>query len=73
MRFTVLRRPRLAALLPDGWDELVEYLPSNASSAFTATVPTESLLSAGAGALVSAVWIVVALAGAAVVLMRRDA
>ena len=60
------------ALLPDGWDGLLECLPSNASSASTTTVPTESLLSAGTGGLVFAAWIVVALAGAAVALTRRD-
>jgi len=70
----VLVLPTLAgALLPDGWDELLRYLPSNAGSAFTSTVPTESLLGAGTGALVFVAWIVVALAGAAVALARRDA
>ena len=70
----VLVLPTLAgALLPDDWDDLLKYLPSNAASAFTTTAPPESLLGAGSGATVFAVWIVLALAGAAVALKRRDA
>ena len=70
----VLVLPTLAgALLPDSWDGLLKYLPSNAGSAFTSTVPADSLLGAGTGALVFGAWIVVALAGAAVALTRRDA
>jgi ABC-2 type transport system permease protein len=70
----VLVLPTLAgSLLPEAWDGLLKYLPSNASSAFTTTVPAESLLSPGAGALVFVAWIVVALGGAAVALTRRDA
>ena len=70
----VLVLPTLAgALLPESWDELLKYLPSNAGSAFTSTVPADSLLGAGTGALVFGAWIVVALAGAAVALTRRDA
>ena len=70
----VLVLPTLAgALLPEAWDGLLEYLPSNAASAFPSAVSTESLLGAGAGVLVFAGWIVVAVAGAAVALSRRDA
>lgn len=70
----VLVLPALAgALLPDSWNELLKYLPSNAGSAFTSSVPTDSLLSSGAGALVFIGWIVLAVAGAAVALLRRDA
>ncbi len=70
----VLVLPTLAgALLPDSWDGLLKYLPSNAASAFTSTVPTDSLLGTGAGAVVFVLWIAVALAGAAVALARRDA
>ncbi|MGR7027524.1 ABC transporter permease subunit [Geodermatophilus sp. URMC 62] len=70
----VLVLPTLAgALLPDSWDGMLKYLPSNAASAFTSTVPTDSLLGTGAGAAVFALWVVVALAGAAVALTRRDA
>jgi ABC-2 type transport system permease protein len=70
----VLVLPTLAgALLPDSWDSLLKYLPSNAGSAFTSTVPADSLLGSGAGALVFFGWIVVAIAGAAIALVRRDA
>ena len=70
----VLVLPTLAgALLPEAWDGLLKYMPSNAASAFTSAVPTDSLLSAGTGALVFLAWIVVGLAGAAVALARRDA
>jgi len=70
----VLVLPTLAgALLPESWDGLLKYLPSNAASAFTSTVPPESMLGAGTGAAVFIAWIVVALAGAAVTLTRRDA
>ncbi len=70
----VLVLPTLAgALLPESWDGLLKYLPSNAASAFTSAVPPESMLGVGAGAVVFAAWIVVGLAGAAVALTRRDA
>ena len=69
----VLVLPTLAfALLPDGWDGLLKHLPSNGASALTSTVPTESLLGAGTGALVFVGW-VVALAAAAVAHTRREA
>ena len=70
----VLVLPTLAgALLPESADGLLKYVPSNAGSAFTSTVPTESLLSSGTGALVFVAWIVAGLVGAAVALTRRDA
>jgi ABC-2 type transport system permease protein len=70
----VLVLPTLAgALLPEAWDGLLKYLPSNAASAFTSTVPTESMLSAGTGAVVFVAWIIVGLTAAAVALTRRDA
>ena len=70
----VLVLPTLAgALLPDAWDGVLKYLPSNAASAFTSAVPPQSMLSAGTGAAVFVAWIVVGLAGAAVALTRRDA
>jgi ABC-2 type transport system permease protein len=70
----VLVLPTLAgALLPEAWDGLLKYFPSNAASAFTSSVPTDSVLSPGAGAVVFAAWIVVGLAAAAVALSRRDA
>ncbi len=70
----VLFAPALAgALLPDGWDSALQYLPSNAGAAFTTLVPPAGMLSPGAGALVLAAWLVAGLAGAAVAMRRRDA
>ncbi|SFU09205.1 ABC-type transport system involved in multi-copper enzyme maturation, permease component [Geodermatophilus amargosae] len=70
----VLVLPTLAgALLPDAWDGLLKYFPSNAASAFTSVLPADSLLSSETGALVFAAWIVVGLIAAAVALTRRDA
>ena len=63
----------LGALLPAAWDGVLKYLPSSAAPAFTSTVPNDSLLGTGAGAVVFLIWIVVALAGAAVALTRPDA
>ncbi len=49
----VLVLPTLAgALLPEAWDGLPEYVPSYAASAFTSTVPTDSLRGPGGGAVV---------------------
>ncbi|MFC4463028.1 ABC transporter permease subunit [Streptomyces xiangluensis] len=66
--------PGLIQLLPSSWNETISpYLPSNAANALM-TVQTESdSLSPGSGLAVFAVYIVVLLAGAAVVLKRRDA
>jgi ABC-2 type transport system permease protein len=71
----VIFLPALAsALLPSSWDEILKYLPSNAGTAFTGSTQAGSiLLSPGAGLIVFAVWIVAAIIGAAVVLVRRDA
>lgn len=70
----VLFVPTLAsALLPDSWDGVLKYLPSNAGMAFTSVSPSDTLLSPGAGAAVFVAWVVVAVVGAAVVLKRRDA
>jgi ABC-2 type transport system permease protein len=67
--------PGLARLvLPESWDtNVTPYLPSNAGSAFTSVVGSDTLLSAGAGAAVFVGWLVVLLAGAAVLVRRRDA
>jgi ABC-type transport system involved in multi-copper enzyme maturation permease subunit len=70
----VLFVPTLAsALLPDSWDGVLKYLPSNAGQAFTSLTDTGSLLSPGAGMAVFAGWVLLAVAGAAVALKRRDA
>ena len=70
----VLFVPTLAsALLPDSWDGVLQYLPSNAGQAFTSLSPGDSLLSPGAGMAVFAAWVVAAIVGAALALKRRDA
>jgi ABC-2 type transport system permease protein len=70
----VLFVPTLAsALLPDSWDGVLKYLPSNAGQAFTAMNPGDTLLSPGAGMAVFAGWVGLAIAGAALALKRRDA
>ncbi len=69
----ILFLPTLAsALLPDTWDSALKYLPSNAAQSFTAVAAPETLLSAGQGAVVFALWLVVAVAGAAVAIRVRD-
>ena len=67
--------PGLARLvLPESWDtNVTPYLPSNAGSAFTSVAGSDTLLSPGAGAAVFASWLVVLIAGAAVLIRRRDA
>ncbi len=70
----VLFVPTLAsALLPDSWDGVLKYLPSNAGQAFTSLNPGDTLLSPGAGMAVFAGWVVLAIVGAAIALKRRDA
>jgi len=71
----VLFIPTLAsALLPSSWDAVLKYLPSNAATAFTTLHQTTgNWLSPGTGALVFTAWIVLAVAGAAWALLRRDA
>jgi ABC-type transport system involved in multi-copper enzyme maturation permease subunit len=67
--------PGLARLiLPASWDtNVTPYLPSNAGAAFTSVTGSDTLLGAGAGAAVFVGWLVVLLAGAAVLIRRRDA
>jgi ABC-type transport system involved in multi-copper enzyme maturation permease subunit len=66
--------PLAGALLPDGWDPILAYLPSSAASAFTAVqgAGTE-VLGAGAGAVVLAAWVAVTIGAAIVSITRRDA
>ena len=70
----VLILPGIAgALLPDSWDPLLRFLPTNAAAAFTAvTAGTDELLSGSAGAATLAGWVIVALGAAAVSITRRD-
>ncbi|MBU6244281.1 MAG: hypothetical protein KGP12_03610 [Actinomycetales bacterium] len=67
--------PALAtALLPESWDEVLKYLPSNAGAAFTtASQSGGAMLDPGVGAAVFVGWIVLAVACAAWVIKRRDA
>jgi ABC-type transport system involved in multi-copper enzyme maturation permease subunit len=71
----VLFIPTLAsALLPDSWDDVLKYLPSNAAQAFTSLPDSGgTLLGPGAGIAVFAAWVLASVVGAAVVLKRRDA
>ena len=51
----ILFVPTLAsALLPDSWDDILKYLPSNAGQAFTSLNPADTLLSPGVGMAVFA-------------------
>ncbi|MBA2945978.1 ABC transporter permease [Streptomyces himalayensis] len=66
--------PGLIQLLPSSWNDAIgPYLPSNAGNSFMAVQTTGDALSPGAGLAVFAGYIVVLLAGAAVLLKRRDA
>ena len=70
----VLFLPALAtALLPSDWSAVLKYLPSNAGNAFTALTATGDVLTAWQGFAVFTGWVVLAVVGAAVVLVRRDA
>jgi len=60
-------------LLPASWrSDVLQYLPSEAGTAFSTVTPDPELLSSGAGAAVFAAWVLVPLAAAAVVLRRRS-
>jgi ABC-type transport system involved in multi-copper enzyme maturation permease subunit len=70
----VLFLPALAtALLPADWSAVLKYLPSNAGTAFTALTSTGDVLTAWQGFAVFTGWLVLAVAGATVALLRRDA
>lgn len=71
---TLLIVPGLAGLLPDAWaDTVVPYLPSNAGNATMSLTQGADSLSPGAGFAALAGWAVVALAAAALRLVRTDA
>jgi ABC-type transport system involved in multi-copper enzyme maturation permease subunit len=63
----------LSALLPDDWDAVLTYLPSSAGNAFTGAQTAGDLLTYGQGVTVFVGWLVLAVGGATVALMRRDA
>jgi ABC-type transport system involved in multi-copper enzyme maturation permease subunit len=62
----------LTALLPDAWDAVLKYLPSNAGAAFTSLTANESRLPVGEGIAVFSLWVVVGLVAAAIMLRTRD-
>jgi len=65
--------PLAAALLPDSWDPILQYLPSSAASAFTTVLPAGTeVLGAGAGAVVLAAWVLAALGAAVVSITHQD-
>ncbi|WP_024286076.1 ABC transporter permease [Cellulomonas sp. KRMCY2] len=65
--------PLAGALLPDSWDPILQYLPGSAAAAFTTVrAAGTEVLGAGAGAVVLAAWVLVALGGAVVAITRRD-
>jgi ABC-2 type transport system permease protein len=66
--------PGLIQLLPSSWNDAIgPNLPSNAANSVMSVQTASDSLSPGSGLVVFAVYIVVLLAGAAVVLKRRDA
>ncbi|AXG82196.1 ABC transporter permease [Streptomyces paludis] len=66
--------PGLASLLPDSlYDTINPYFPGNAGSAVYALHQSSGALSPGAGLAVFAGWVALALAGAALRLVRTDA
>lgn len=70
----VLFLPALAtALLPSDWSAVLKYLPSNAGNAFSALTTTGDVLTPGQGFAVFTGWVVLAVVGAVVTLVRRDA
>jgi ABC-2 type transport system permease protein len=69
----ILFLPTLAsALLPDSWDAILKFLPSNSAQSFTSVAVPDSLLSPGQGAAVFAAWVALAIVGAAIALRTRD-
>ncbi|UUU37427.1 hypothetical protein JIX56_03220 [Streptomyces sp. CA-210063] len=66
--------PGLIQLLPSSWNDAIgPNLPSNAANAVMSVQTSGDSLSPGSGLAVFAVYLVVLLAGAAVLLKRRDA
>jgi ABC-2 type transport system permease protein len=66
--------PGIGQVLPTSWQQhTLPYLPSNAGASIFSIHTDPGMLGAGAGLVVLALWVVAALAAAAVVLKRRDA
>jgi ABC-type transport system involved in multi-copper enzyme maturation permease subunit len=69
----VLFLPTLAgALLPSGWSDVLQYLPSNAGTSLTSMTVPAGYLATGPAAAVLAGWVVAVLALAVALLRRRD-
>lgn len=61
-------------LLPASWkDDVLQYLPSNAGTAFSSVQSAAGMLSTGTGAVVFLAWVAIPLAAATVALKRRSA
>lgn len=69
---SLLILPGLVSLLPTSWSSIDEYLPSSAADSMLALTQQPNTLSPLAGLAVLAGWVVVALAGAAIRLVRSD-
>jgi ABC-2 type transport system permease protein len=63
----------LSALLPDSWDSVLKYLPSSAGNAISGAQTAGDVLTYGQGVAVLLAWLLLAVGGATVALMRRDA
>lgn len=69
----VLILPQIATgLLPDSWDTVLKFLPSNAATSFTSVTPPAVYLSSTAGAIVFVIWIIAVAAAAGAALRMRD-
>lgn len=69
----VLILPTLAtALLPKAWDSALKYLPTNAAAGFTSRLSSPDHPDPAIGAVVFALWVALALAGAVLALGARD-
>jgi ABC-2 type transport system permease protein len=62
----------ISILLPSSWSEVTKYLPSNAGASVMTVATDPGKLDAITGAGVFAIYVIVALAGAALALRRRD-
>ena len=62
----------MTALLPDSWDSVLKYLPSNAGQAFSSVDAGASLLGYWPGVAVFSAWVALAVGAAAWSLKQRD-
>ena len=70
---TILVVPGLGrVLLPDDWSGALAWLPSEAATSFTTLAPGTDALETGSGAAVFGAWVLLAVVGAALSLVRRD-